>query len=60
MFHALWECNVAKSVWAGCSRELQKHRDGQADLMQLFEELMSKLSVEVFELFLVQMWLIWS
>ena len=56
VFHALWECSVAKGVWAGCSRELQKHGGGQADLMQLFEESMSKLSVEVFELFMVQMW----
>ena len=60
VLHALWECNVAKGVWAGCSRELQKHGNGQADIMQLFEELMSKISVEVFELFLVQLWLIWS
>lgn len=60
VFHALWECSVAKGVWAGCERELQKHMGGQIDLMQLFEELMCKLSVEVFELSLVQMLLIWS
>lgn len=47
-------------MWVGCSRELQKHVGGQTDLLQLFEELMSKLSVEVFKLFLVQMSLIWS
>ena len=60
VLHALWECSVAKDVWAGCSRELQKHVGGQNDLMHLFEELLHKLSVEVFELFLVQLWLIWS
>ena len=60
VLHVLWECSVAKDVWAGCSRELQKHVSGQNDLAFLFEELRQKLSVEVFELFVVQLWLIWS
>ena len=33
---------------------------GQKDLMQLIEELLNKLPLEEFELFLVQMWLIRS
>lgn len=47
-------------MWAGCSRGLQKHVGGQKDLMQLIEELLNKLPLEEFELFLVQMWLIRS
>ena len=45
-------------MWAGCLRGLQKHVGGQKDLMQLIEELLNKLPLEEFELFLVQMWLI--
>lgn len=41
VLHALWECSAG--VWAGCSRELQKHVSGQTDLMQLFEAISGSL-----------------
>ena len=60
MLHALWECQVAQDVWAGCSGKIQKSVLGQWDIMQLFEDMMDRLSTEEFELFLVQGWIIWN
>ena len=51
--HALWECGVARDVWASSSVRLQKHVGGQRDSMQLFEKLQDHLSREDFKLFLV-------
>jgi len=56
----LWECDVAQDVWAGCSVRIQKIPNGQSDTLQLFEELMDRLTRSDFELFLVQAWLIWN
>ena len=39
---------------------LQKCGQGQQDVLQLFQELMERLSTVEFELFLVQSWLIWN
>ncbi|XP_023913519.1 uncharacterized protein LOC112025085 [Quercus suber] len=36
--HALWDCEVAQDIWAGCSIRLQKCYVGQADMIQLMEE----------------------
>ncbi|KAK9998230.1 hypothetical protein SO802_017833 [Lithocarpus litseifolius] len=58
--HALWDCGVAMDVWAGSSLKLQKCVHGQADMLELMEYLLSKLSVQEMELFLVQAWLIWN
>ncbi|KAL0001832.1 hypothetical protein SO802_015613 [Lithocarpus litseifolius] len=58
--HALWDCGVAQGVWAGCTRRLHKCVGGQLDVLQLAEELLNKLSLEEFELFLFQAWLIWN
>jgi len=52
--HALWECGAAQDVWVGCSHHtLQKGLTDQDNMMQLFENLMHKLSEDVLELFLV-------
>ena len=40
--------------------EIQKIPNGQSDTLQLFEELMVRLTRSEFELFLVQAWLIWN
>lgn len=58
--HALWECGVVQDVWANSFVSLQKFVGGQCDSVQLFEELLDCLSMEDFELFLVQAWLIWN
>lgn len=58
--HALWECGVARDVWAGSVMKLQKFVVGQYDVLNLFEELLLRLNREEFELFLVQAWFIWS
>lgn len=55
--HLLWECGVAQDVWAGCSVQLQKCVQGQEDMIQLMCELLDRLAVDEFELFLVQEWL---
>ena len=58
--HAIWECAVAKDVWAGCLIKLQKSGQGQRDMLELFHEMMTRLSLIEFELFLVQSWMIWN
>ena len=60
--HALWECGVARDVWASSVVKLQKFwgGGGQQDVIQLFEELLVRLEVEELELFIVQAWFIWN
>ncbi|KAK9989877.1 hypothetical protein SO802_030116 [Lithocarpus litseifolius] len=58
--HVLWDCGVAVDVWAGSSLRLQKCVHGQADILELMEYLLSRLSVQEMELFLVQAWIIWN
>ena len=58
--HALWDCEVAMDVWVGSSLKLQKCAHGQVDILKLMEYLLSKLSLQEIELFLVQAWIIWN
>ena len=58
--HALWNCGVAQDIWAGCSARLQKWHLGSEDMLQLWEELMARLTIDELELFLVQAWIIWN
>ena len=58
--HSLWECGVARDVWADSVMKLQKFVVGQYDVLNLFKELLLCLNKEEFELFLVQAWFIWS
>ena len=58
--HALWNCGVAQDSWAGYSARLQKCHVGQDDMLQLWEELIVRLTIEELELFLVQAWIIWT
>ena len=58
--HALWECAVAKDVWSSSMIRLQKCGQDQQDVLQLFQELVERLSTVEFEAFLVQSWLIWN
>ena len=51
--HALWDCVVARDVWAGSLVRLQKWSSGQQDVLQLFQELLTRLTTAEFELFLV-------
>ena len=60
VIHAIWECGVARDVWASSLVKLQKCAGGQQDSMQLFEEMQGRLTREELELFLVQAWLLWS
>ena len=48
--HALWNCGVA---------HLQKCCGGHDDMLQLMEDLITRLSTDELELFLVQAWIIW-
>ena len=58
--HVLWECGVAQGVWAESLVKLQKCTHGQGDVLQLFVDLLKRLSIEEFELFLVLAWFIWN
>ena len=58
--HALWNCGVARDVWARCSARLQKCAADQGDMLQLVEFLIARLSSDDLELFLVQAWIIWN
>ena len=40
--------------------KLQKSGQGQLDILELFHEMMNRLSSAEFELFLVQSWMIWN
>ena len=53
VLHILWECGVAQDVWASSKIGLQKRARSQVDMLQLFEDLLDKLSGEELELFLV-------
>lgn len=44
--HALWNCGVVQDIWAGCSAHLQKCRGGYKDMVQLMEDLISRLPIE--------------
>ena len=58
--HELWDCEVATDVWTGSLVKLQKCSHGQADMIELMEYLLSRLTLQEMELFLVQVWLIWT
>ena len=60
ILHVLWECGSARDVWAGNKGRLQKCVGGQADFIQLFDELMDRLTSEELEIILVQCWIIWN
>lgn len=47
-------------MWAGSSISLQKCSNVHLDIFHLFEFLLDKLSTAEFELFLIQVWLIWN
>jgi len=45
----LWECGVAQGVWARNSIRLHKCTHGQAKIIQLFEDLLGRLTMDEFE-----------
>lgn len=51
---------VEQDIWVGSLVKLQRYTLGQHDVVQLFQELLSRLHTTEFELFLVQAWLIWN
>jgi len=44
---------VAQDLWAGCKVCLQEYSMSQMDMLKLVEDLMDRLTVDEFELFLV-------
>lgn len=58
--HVLWECSVAQDVWSGSLVRLQKCTKGHGDVLQLYADLLNRLSREEFELFLTSSWVIWN
>ena len=58
--HALWECDVARDVWVGSLKILQKGGSGMANMVQLMEYLLVRVESQDMEVVLVQAWLIWN
>ena len=58
--HGFWECEVAKDVWSGSLKILQKGVLGLADLIHLMEYLLDRVEIQDMEVVLVQAWLIWN
>ena len=54
--HALWECEVAKDVWAGSLKILQKGASGLANFTHLIEYLLDRIELHDMEEILVQAW----
>ena len=48
--HALWDCEVATDVWARSLVKLQKCSHGQADMIELIEYLLNRLTLQEMEL----------
>ena len=57
IIHVLWECAVVQDIWAGSCQKLQKKSSRVADVMQLIEDLIDRLTKKELELFWVQAWL---
>ena len=55
----IWSCNAAQDVWASASVQIQKCGGEMDGFLNLFQVMMSKLSLEELENFLVHCWLIW-
>ena len=49
-----------QDIWAGSYQKLQKRSSRVADMMQLMEDLINRLTKEELELFWVQAWLAWN
>ena len=49
-----------QDIWARSYQKLQKRSSRVADMMQLLEDLIDKLTKEEFKLFWVQAWLAWN
>lgn len=58
--HALWDCAAAQHIWAGSTRKMQKGRHNQIDMLHLMEEFMERLTIDEFELFWTQAWIVWN
>ena len=58
--HALWECEVAKDVWAGSLKILQKGVSGLADFLHVMKCLLDWIELHDMEEVLVQAWQIWN
>ena len=58
--HALWECDVARDVWVGSLKILQKGGSGMVDMVQLMEYLLVRVESQDMEVVLIQAWLIWN
>lgn len=60
IFHCLWDCKVAKKVWALDSNFLKPIKVHYTDLASLFLEGVDKLNGNLIDWFLIVAWKIWS
>ena len=58
--HLLWECAIARNVWALCQGGLQKCANNCCDFFLLFQMLEEKLPLVELERWAVMTWAIWN
>lgn len=58
--HLLWECPLARNVWALCRGGIQKCTNSNCDFFLLFQALVEKLLVGELERRVVTTWAVWN
>ena len=58
--HLLWECPLARNVWALCSGRIQKCPNTEGDFFMLLQRMVSKLEEHDVEKWAVIAWAIWN
>ncbi|KAL0012258.1 hypothetical protein SO802_007366 [Lithocarpus litseifolius] len=58
--HILWECPLARNVWALVRGRIQKTSSSEASFFLLTRQMMERLSGEEFELWAMIAWAIWT
>ena len=58
--HALWECPMARNVWAMVAGKLQKRNSVAEDFYSLVRELMAVLTSNEVEVWAIVSWAIWN
>ena len=58
--HLLWECPLARNVWALCRGRIQKCSNSAQDVFSLFHQMVGCLSQQDLEKWAVISWGIWN
>ena len=58
--HILWECPLARNVWALVRGRIQKTSSSEASFFLLTRQMMERLSGKEFEIWAMTAWAIWT